>query len=124
MSGHDFGGGNQSKRCKEAMIRKRAQSERAPLKNRGGKNYIDNYVLLPRKYIISRESSYFPIGSQLPDEVIQPGNIPVADPDQLRQGLINLLSYPFSNLIYFYWSLFFKVGSISFQDQAILILSQ
>ena len=31
-------------------------------KNRDGKNYIDNWVLILRKHIVSRVSGYFPIG--------------------------------------------------------------
>ena len=47
--------------CKK--VPEKAQSERnSHSENRGGKTQIDNKVLILRKHIVSRVSSYFPIG--------------------------------------------------------------
>ena len=52
------------KRYKLAMVRKKEQSERNsdPNETEAGKNQIDNKVLILREHIVSRVSSYCPIG--------------------------------------------------------------
>ena len=50
-------------RKSSGIYHEKPQSAKIPIrKNRGGKNYINNQVLMLRKHIVSQVSSYFPIG--------------------------------------------------------------